>query len=395
MDLSEMIQAFKSFNTKDVEEKGNRLGRVLTSGQPLPINKLLFRKIGRLTGQQAGAMKAAVLGKQISFSEAVENKMKEHDRHKTIILAAQVLGNIPTDEVLRVHGDKFPNNVLDSFRGAVLGKKRNLTGQQLEEYCDQMLVGRHNTSEPKVEVNIVEEDGITTKGAIDVAVITCNKPETSTNKILETVDYLKKTNAVFGLVVASKNNVGLEDMKVKLEEKMIEKISDIYFEQEKGNVKDGFENNIVYGLVAGKVFDEPVKKMNGDIRENLRKVVKSLSPPESRVALFHMSTQIPVSLIHTSDTKKADYFMVKKDEQELWRKLTNNGVNEIHEKEEQQNNNIPEVAVKKENYHNEDVPEEKFSEGELTGQNESPSTQGSEGEGSQSSSLTVKYCQED
>ena len=44
-DLTEMLRAYKTFNTKDVEEKGSQLGSVLSSGQPLPVNKQFLRRL--------------------------------------------------------------------------------------------------------------------------------------------------------------------------------------------------------------------------------------------------------------------------------------------------------------------------------------------------------------
>ena len=78
-DLAQLLRAFTGFKTKDVEEMGARCGKLFSSGQPLPVNKVFFRKLGRLSCEQVEAMKDPVLKKLISLKEAVENSMKELD----------------------------------------------------------------------------------------------------------------------------------------------------------------------------------------------------------------------------------------------------------------------------------------------------------------------------
>ena len=325
-----MLRAYKTFNTKDVEEKGSRLGSVLSSGQPLPVNKQFFKKIGRLTGEQVENMKVSVMKKEISLTQAVENAMKSNDREKTLSLVSQKLGNITSDEVVRLYSDSFNTQVLDSFRGAVLGRKGNKIGKDLEDYCDQVLLGGKNKPEPKIEVKIVNE-GIIVDGKIDVAVITCESPELSTNTIVEMIEIIQKKTYGSNLVVVSKDNKGITHLKQCLEEKTRKKVTDIYFTQEKGVEQGGFEQNIYYGLTAGKVFGRAVKKINGIISVNLRKVVASLSPPSARLALFHMAKTIPLTLIHTADSSKTEYHIVPRDEQKLLSKLKNDYLVELEE----------------------------------------------------------------
>ena len=329
-DLAEMLRAYKTFNTKDVEEKGSRLGSVLSSGQPLPVNKQFFKKIGRLTGEQVENMKVSVMKKEISLTQAVENAMKSNDREKTLSLVSQKLGNITSDKVFRLYSDSFNTQVLDSFRGAVLDRKGNKIGKDLEDYCDQVLLGGKNKPEPKIEVKIVNE-GIIVDGKIDVAVITCESPELSTNTIVEMIEIIQKKTYGSNLVVVSKDNKGITHLKQCLEEKTRKKVTDIYFTQEKGVEQGGFEQNIYYGLTAGKVFGRAVKKINGIISVNLRKVVASLSPPSARLALFHMAKTIPLTLIHTADSSKTEYHIVPRDEQKLLSKLKNDSLVELEE----------------------------------------------------------------
>ena len=346
-DLAEMLRAYKTFNTKDVEEKGSRLGSVLSSGQSLPVNKQFFKKIGRLTGEQVENMKVSVMKKEISLTQAVENAMKSNDREKTLSLASQKLGNITSDEVLRLYGDSFNNQVLDSFRGAVLGRKENKIGKDLGEYCDQLLLGGENKPEPKVEVKVVN-NGIIVDGKIDVAVITCESPEKSHNTILEMLETIQKKTYGSNLVVISKDNEGITHLKECLEEKTRKKVTDIYFTKENGVEQGGFEQNIYYGLTAGKVLGKVVKKVNGIISDNLVKVVASLSPPNARLALFHMARTIPLTLIHTADSSKTEYHIVQRDEHKLLSKLKNDAMVEHEEVEVSEKESIINEEVTRE-----------------------------------------------
>ena len=53
------------------------------------------------------------------------------------------------------------------------------------------------------------------------------------------------------------------------------------------------------------------------MKDDLKKVVESLSPPEARIASFPMATCVPLTLIHTDKTKKASYYITQKEESRL------------------------------------------------------------------------------
>ena len=246
-----------------------------------------------------------------------------------------------------MYGDSFNNQVLDSFRGAVLGRKENKIGKDLGEYCDQLLLGGENKPEPKVEVKVVN-NGIIVDGKIDVAVITCESPEKSHNTILEMQETIQKKTYGSNLVVISKDNEGITHLKECLEEKTRKKVTDIYFTKENGVEQGGFEQNIYYGLTAGKVLGKVVKKVNGIISDNLVKVVASLSPPNARLALFHMARTIPLTLIHTADSSKTEYHIVQRDEHKLLSKLKNDAMVEHEEVEVSEKESIINEEVTRE-----------------------------------------------
>ena len=321
--LAGLLQAYKNFKTKDLEEKSRQFGSLLASGQSLPISKQFFRKLGRLTGEQVKEMKEPVLEKVLSLSEAVENAMKENDRQKTLSLAAQKLGNITTQAVIRDYEEFFTDQILDSYRGCVVGTKSNQIGRDLEDYCDKIMLRVGESSpipEPKVELMLVEQ-GLTVIGKIDVAVITGNNPEQSKEAVLDIVKNLQKTGRGFGLVTAFKGNEGIHQFKEDLEETVKRRVTDIYFTQATGLEKNGYSENIVYGVTVGKVFGNSIKKVNGDFSESIGKLVASLSPPDARVALFHLSTTLPLPLIHTIGTKKAEYYLTESDGAKLLAKM--------------------------------------------------------------------------
>ena len=319
--LTVLLQAYKSFKTKDLEEKGSRFGSVLASGQSMPINKQFFKKIGRLTGEQVKEMKEPVLTKVVSLQVAVEYAMKESDRQKTMSMAAQKLGNITTHELIREYKEFFTDQVLDSFRGSVFGKKSNQVGRDLEDYCDKILLNDSSARpEQKVEVKLVEK-GLTTLEQIDVAVITGNKPKESMAAVEDIVKNIKNRSKSCGLVAVFKENEGMNDFKESLEEIVKKDATDIYFTEAKGSEQNGYTQNIVYGLTVGKVMGKSIKKVNNDLCHSVRKIVESLSPPNAKVALFHLSTTLPLPLIHTASTKKAQYYITQGDEEKLRNKL--------------------------------------------------------------------------
>ena len=319
--LTVLLQAYKSFKTKDLEEKGSRFGSVLASGQSMPINKQFFKKIGRLTGEQVKEMKEAVLTKVVSLREAVEYAMKESDRQKTMSMAAQKLGNITTQELIREYKEFFTDQVLDSFRGSVFGKKSNQVGRDLEDYCDKILLNDSSARpEPKVEVKLVEQ-GLTTLEQIDVAVITGNKPKESMAAVEDIVKNIKNSSKCCGLVTVFKENEGIYEFKESLEKIVKKNVTEIYFTEAKGSEQNGYTQNIVYGLTVGKVMGKSIKKVNSDVCHSVRKIVESLSPPGAKVALFHLSTTLPLPLIHTASTKKAQYYITQSDEEKLRNKL--------------------------------------------------------------------------
>ena len=264
-------------------------------------------------------MKEPVLKKEISLKEAVENSMKELDRQKTLILAAQQMGHISTEELMSVYGDQFTANVLDAFRGAIVGKtnssKNNQKGKDLEEYCCKLLLSEDfRKVEPKVDISIVEKSAPSISEKVDVAIFTAPNPEEGQANILDMLRSLKEKNRCLSLVCGFEENTGMTQLKAEVENLLRRDSTDIFFSLEKGLLHKQIKQNIVYGLVVGKVFGSPLKLMNGHFSDDCRKVVSSLSPPNVRVALFHMSDKIKVPIIHEYKTEKAVYFVVKKNE---------------------------------------------------------------------------------
>ena len=179
VDLTEILTSYKGFQTKDVEEAGRGLGKILSSGLPLPVSKTLFRKFGRLTSKQVEEMKKPVTDKEISLKEAIESALKENDRIKTLALAGRLIGNLSVEQVMADYGRFFDKQVLDSFRGAVPGKGGDQKGKDLEEYCESLVLAEDSSSvEPKIEVQVVEP-GFAVKGSVQVAVMTGDSPKES------------------------------------------------------------------------------------------------------------------------------------------------------------------------------------------------------------------------
>ena len=61
VDLTNILNNYKDFKTKDVEESGRGFSKVMSSGLPMPVSKTLFRKFGRLTSSQVEEMKKPVI----------------------------------------------------------------------------------------------------------------------------------------------------------------------------------------------------------------------------------------------------------------------------------------------------------------------------------------------
>ena len=238
---------------------------------------------------------------------------------KTLILAAQQLGNMSTEEVMSVFGNQFTSNVLDSFRGAIIVKKNSLKsnqrGRDLDEYCNKLLISADfRKVEPKVDISIVEGNGPNISEKVDVAVFTAPSPDEAKSSMLDMLRTMRSKNSCVSLVCGFEENKGMPQLKAEVEELLRRDSAEIYFSLEKGMVHKQMKQNIVYGLVAGKSFGLSLKVMNGHFSDDCRKIVSSLSPPNARVALFHMSDRIKVPIIHEFKTEKAVYFVIKKHE---------------------------------------------------------------------------------
>ena len=360
-DLAEMLRAFAGFKTKDIEETGSRCGKLFSSGKPMPVNKVLFKKIGRLTPKQAETMKEPVINKEISLKEAVNNSMKELDREKTLAMVAQQLGHISTEEVKTIYSEKFTNVVLDSFRGAIIGKRRkksNQEGRYLVEYCDMILLTKETNTihEPQIDICVVKECAEGVQGKVDVAVFLAQNARDSQNTILEKLKDLKQSNSCVSLVCAFEENVELNTLKENVKEMLEYDYEEVYFKSKKIVLKKQFECNIMYGLVAGKIFEPAVKILNGFIDEDLKKVVSSLSPPKARLALFHMAEKTPVPIIHLKETEKVVYFVKEEKEGQLSALLNTYRGNEGHKE-------IAEEVTEVNNTEN--TNESGFADGEL------------------------------
>ena len=331
VDLTNILNNYKDFKTKDVEESGRGFSKVMSSGLPMPVSKTLFRKFGRLSSSQVEEMKKPVNDKEISLKEAVENAMKENDRIKTLSLAGRLLGNLSTEQVMSDYSRFFEMNVLDSYRGAIAGVGGNQRGKDLEDYCQSLLMSDDiSLVEPKVEIQIVSS-GFTVKGSVQVAVLTGDSPKQSLEIIADITTRLKKENPSLALVTVYESNEEIEETKEALEAILKKPMTEIFFTKQKAAIENNYKQNIIYSLTAGKVFGKPINKINGDIKDDLNKVVASLSPPEARIASFPIATCVPLTLIHTEKTRKVSYYSTQKEEPKLMSLLKKNSSKSLGE----------------------------------------------------------------
>ena len=108
-----------------------------------------------------------------------------------------------------------------------------------------------------------------------------------------------------------------------LKEQLRRDPTEVYFTRNKSLIRNEYNLNVFFGLTLGKVFSPPISIMNGDLAKNLRIVVSRLCPPEPDIALFRLSTAVPITLIHDEKTFKVVYYVTRKDEAKLSTMLKN------------------------------------------------------------------------
>ena len=315
--LTEMLKAFQGFRTKDVEEPGRYFGKQMAQGLPMEVNLTLFRKIARLKPEQVQKMEQPVMDRVISLKEALALCDLENSRIKTLVLAGQLLGNWSPEEVMRQYPDSFPDHTLDAFRKAQVAPKGNQLGLDLEEYC-QKLTKSKNLSEVEPKVKISPPTNIKLPQKVDVVVITADSPTKEYWNIIKSwLKEVKKVNSSVGVVLVVEDNDGLEEVKQYIRTDLRREPTEIFFQRKNSPVKDSVRKNILYGLVAGKVFNGLLYVLNGELKENLQKIVHCMSPPNPSVVVFPMASKVPLAIAHVEETAHVEYFVTKDDEKKL------------------------------------------------------------------------------
>lgn len=311
-ELADIVRQYISFKTLDVREQKRGLSQILSKGRPLPMSKTLFRKMGKLSSLKVSNLKVSVMKNLISLDKGVDLCLKEQEREKTATLIAEILKETP-EIVSKEYGDYFSNDVLDSYNGAIYRKSgrgilsSNEKGVDLNRYCEDIVLSSQLNAEPKVSLWDTEHYKVMLSTDIDLLLMTCDFRE-GVNKIIEALE-IAKENSSEGVILIFSEEEGVADIKKHLEARGSKSVKNIFFKREKAMKAEGYDQNVYYGLVSGKVLFPSISILNGSIKTDLKTVVSKMTPRNGRIAAVFSAKFVPCCIVHDEKTRHIDYFM--------------------------------------------------------------------------------------
>ena len=303
-DLSKCLKLYENLKTLDRQEKDfvRRKESALKKKDAIAFPNIWFRKLAKVDEVYFQERAPSVVSKEKSLKSLVEDFGTVINRSHTMALIQKEFGFKTLEELNMSFPGKFPEEKLDSFSGALIGKNyKNPKGEKLQKYCLSVLMDTEAAF--KVTYKTVEDANyidVSDLNKFDTVVFNVKRFKASLIKKMENLRKANSTVAIILLFAKQEEQQRASDLLKKCGEESLSgpMTKRICFEKDIPDVSDDYCENLIHGLVCSVgVYEAPLKDFNGAL-SNIDVVANQVSPPSSKLA-FVNEEDLMISSIHS------------------------------------------------------------------------------------------------
>ena len=299
-ELSRCLKLFENLKTLDgmAKEFVQRRQGQLKKKDSIAFPNTWFRKLAKVDETYFVLMAPKVVSKELSLKTLIGDFMKKIDRAHTLALVQKELGFRTIHELSITYPDKFGDEKLETFSGALIGKNSsNSKGEELRKYCQSVAL---DVEDNQVKYNCVDVKKLSLGqlGKFDLVVFNIEKTD---QHLIRRVEELKAANSHTPIILLfaepEDHLIACAFLKKSADQSLLYPKS-ICFVREASIVRGEYLENMIHGLVlAYGVYQGQLKDFNGPLC-NIDEVVNQLTPPESILA-FVNEGDLTITSIHS------------------------------------------------------------------------------------------------
>ena len=352
--LLNVVQIFEKYETIDSKNHGNQAR--LLRGEPMPLSKVLFKRLAKVDTHYFDENVQSILDKQLALKDLVTNfeTLKEHDRLVEIILQLTGYQSIAELRILFPGPGNFEMEDILEYRGATTGPKGNTKGEKLENHCKSVLSQQSTGKQSVISFEVIEDSKVSVT-MNDFTLVVVNMKTDDMNEVMEVFacilksegkDKLKSVLILFGSEIGQSSALSYIRNQ-KLPGGCL--VSQILFDSVSSRKVDGkVHENLKFGILISKteIVAPPLAIYNQDL-SNLKNVVSKICPPGGSVA-YVSEGDLPLIRIHNieNSSRNVTYFADDKTIKSFKASLAKERFSEVDESEEEiQNSSNEAMAV--------------------------------------------------
>ena len=329
--LMVVLNSFKKFQTMDAPGYGaksrlrNKVAKSLTQTH--------FRQLGRCKPEFFAECCEKVLRNELSLKDLIEESHKENELEKTFHTVSQLARHEDINTLKEKYPDKFNDSRLLKYNGSDISvKKGNDLGKLLTNYVKSVIEGREVVEQIVLEeIQSVFDLSGSRLEVFDVVIYRSGLKSWDLEFIKCLADFAgcsRKSQLSVMIIIPSEAQLydvlqAVETWRANPEFK----IHQILFKRSTGAPVIGkVQENVAFSILFGKtnIFKDDLNTLqSGTVQSELIKVVKSISPPSSKVAYITGAGQEILKIHDSSEVSDIEvtYFATKKDLDRFARKF--------------------------------------------------------------------------
>ena len=311
--LIDMLEVFEVYETLDVKQ-GGRYTILLQRGEKLSMANALLNSLAKCEETFVKEHFQAVISKEISLQDLVNNYMHEVEIRKAAAVLSQISGYKSIDQLNLKYGNKFDNKALADYIGAeIIMDKMNTQAKLLKKYYNNIVHAGQKKSDEGSFVKFKECDTLDVILEVDVG----NTFETIVVDLKEPNQDLCMSIIISILRSDKEHHAGV--FVFPCEASQFEVLSflrsqTITLTDSRSGSDVEVAENVIFGIVFGRFdfIDPPCKILYSD-KKQLVEVIGHIAPPASTVAMV-TDQGIDIMQVHTQRLlHRVTYFGFKKD----------------------------------------------------------------------------------
>ena len=301
-----MLKKFEDFQTKDASNDKRKAAKMI-KGEKKQMSRELFRNMNKISENLVDTVAEKVLSETMSLKDALSEAVLKEECQDVIRKIALIMFKT-TESVLSSHGHLLTYEVLESFKGAKLGKDLNDRGRALRYWIQQLQKGEELSVFQPVKVFDSSTD-LANLELKDTVVITASREDEEEQwKLVLEKALIKKpwTRILF----VSEDKYLIREAEDMMGVKGRKNIKDIFFLSEKPFHERGMKNNMLYALLSGHIQNGPILSCPGLYRSGVSLILEDISTDGDHVSFINLSKRVPAVVVK----KQFVQYVIRKEE---------------------------------------------------------------------------------